>query len=289
MKGNGALSWALSLKKSGGGDSSTATKNESSKKTIEMLKDVAKTYENLESRIGKHLKSYFDADYVQIASLCAVEQWLGDVRGKIRESIRKRSDMVPAFECLVAGAYWGTTDFLNVTCKERSSALTHLICVAWETVMLDLFPCHSTSDQFLEDGLALGYAHIKKLSSRKDFTRKSSAESLMRCCLGPAESHSCHDYAESSEGLETLAVLYNSEYRLRERRERQRPGEWFQIGIPGPEKALNYAEYEAGGRRETWTKAILPNGGYIYRRPPRYALRSINENAVSTPSRKRKR
>ena len=64
MKGNGALSWALSLKKSGaGGDSNTAMKKESPKKTIEMLKDVAKTYENLESRIGKHLKSYFDADY----------------------------------------------------------------------------------------------------------------------------------------------------------------------------------------------------------------------------------
>ena len=70
MKGKGALSWALSLKKSGEEEDSK-TKNESSKKTIEMLKDVAKTYEKLESRIGKHLKSYFDSDYVQIASLCA--------------------------------------------------------------------------------------------------------------------------------------------------------------------------------------------------------------------------
>jgi len=294
--GRGPISWALSLKRELNVEKRGGEEEEEEKvrMMIERSKEVAMRYENLETRIRKHLKSYFEEDYVKIASLCAVEQWLGDVRGNIRESMRKRCDMISAFECLVAGAYWSTSEFLDVNCEERSTALTRLICVAWETVLLDLFPNHSSTAPFFEDGLALGFAHIKKLtSSRVGYANKSSVESLMRCCLGSSETHSCNDYAESSESLETLAILYNTKYRLRERRERQRPGEWFQIGIPGPEAALDCADYEIGGRRETWTKAILPNGGYVYRRPARYALRSVNMNlpslVVETQTKKRKR
>lgn len=177
-----------------------------------------------------------------------------------------------AFECLVSGAFWSSLEFLNVSSKKRSRSLVKLIHISWEHVLLDLCPDHTSSSKVLEDGIALGFAHIKKLGN---MSKSCSVESLMKCCLScSSDTHSCELYVESSETLETLSLLYNAEYRLRERRERQRPGEWYQLGIPGPFPAMDHDEYEPGGKREDWTKAILPNGGYVYRRPKRYALRS---------------